>query len=65
MLFAVLVCLFRRGVFAQNLLCLVDRGKRHDEEHEDGDTEQHDGQRNEAPSDQSQKVAHQTLLSLF
>ncbi len=62
---AILLDLRLGRVLSQDRIRLVDGRERHDEEYEDGDTEYHDRQRYEAPSDHTQQVAHRTLLSLL
>ena len=50
-LLAILLGLGFSGVLAKDRIRLVDRRECHDEEDEDGDTEDHDRQRYEASSD--------------
>ena len=44
-LFAILLYLGLGSVFTQDRICLVDGRKRHEEEYEDGNADNHDGKR--------------------
>ena len=63
MLFTVLLYLGLGSVFTQDRICLVDGRKSHEEEYEDSNADNHDGKRDQAPSDQTQQIAHLDPLS--